>query len=457
MKLEKTKKYWFYILPHVYYAKKGLIAILLNTKNSSSIHISDKKFINLLETMHKKTNLGVALLNKNQLKDEQIMDFVKECVEKEICKVLEVNDNNQTPIQLMPILNLQRDVDKLRKDKSRSLGEDVRRYISDVTVILNDNCKQNCKYCKKYNSQHFCCISNKQTEVLKIENFINFSNQLMSVPIRRFVITGGNIFEYPFLKELIEFLDTKQINPCIGFHYLNFDLTKLEFVQNIKTEIFINFPLNQSKLELCFEHMKIENTQFVFFVKNEEENICVETILGQTKISNYKVVPFYTGNNYSFFEDYVFLGKTDLLDYNFEQRIIFANQKMNTNFFGSLYIYPNGDIKANPNTKKLGNIERTPLIKLAEKELTINSAWRKIRKTEPCNSCIYQFLCPSTSNYEIAFGKYNLCHYNPYIAKWQGEEGYVPVEDCGTYTKEKGFVVNKRKVSKLNKEIWGEE
>ena len=48
------------------------------------------------------------------------------------------------------------------------------------------------------------------------------------------------------------------------------------------------------------------------------------------------------------------------------------------------------------------------------------------------------------------------CTYNPYIAKWQGEEGYVPVEECGTYTWETGFVVNHKRVAELNKQLWGE-
>jgi hypothetical protein len=48
------------------------------------------------------------------------------------------------------------------------------------------------------------------------------------------------------------------------------------------------------------------------------------------------------------------------------------------------------------------------------------------------------------------------CTYNPYIAKWQGEEGYVPVEECGTYTRETGFVVNPQRVEELNSLIWKE-
>jgi hypothetical protein len=47
------------------------------------------------------------------------------------------------------------------------------------------------------------------------------------------------------------------------------------------------------------------------------------------------------------------------------------------------------------------------------------------------------------------------CTYNPYIAKWEGEEGYVSVEECGTYSKSKGFVVDEKKIEALNMELWG--
>lgn len=37
-------------------------------------------------------------------------------------------------------------------------------------------------------------------------------------------------------------------------------------------------------------------------------------------------------------------------------------------------------------------------------------SWFNIRNQPPCNSCIYQWLCPPPSNYEIAIGRPNLCH-----------------------------------------------
>jgi len=42
------------------------------------------------------------------------------------------------------------------------------------------------------------------------------------------------------------------------------------------------------------------------------------------------------------------------------------------------------------------------------------------------------------------------CIYNPYIAKWSGEEGYIPVKECGSYSKETGFIPDIEKITEIN-------
>ena len=50
-----------------------------------------------------------------------------------------------------------------------------------------------------------------------------------------------------------------------------------------------------------------------------------------------------------------------------------------------------------------------------------------------CKDCEYRYMCVD-SRYPIEIGdnqwKFNSeCHYNPYIAKWKGEEDYITVEE----------------------------
>jgi radical SAM protein with 4Fe4S-binding SPASM domain len=89
--------------------------------------------------------------------------------------------------------------------------------------------------------------------------------------------------------------------------------------------------------------------------------------------------------------------------------------------------------------------------------------WWHIKKDDidVCKDCEFRHMCTDCRAFikdpENIYSQPAKCTYNPYICKWEGEEGYVPVEECGTYTRETGFVPDKKKIEKLNREIWGDE
>jgi pseudo-rSAM protein len=70
---------------------------------------------------------------------------------------------------------------------------------------------------------------------------------------------------------------------------------------------------------------------------------------------------------------------------------------------------PDNQVYANVNMESLGTIHDT-IYSLIYKELTEGKSWLRIRDQKPCADCIYQWLCPAPSNYEIVLGKYNLCN-----------------------------------------------
>jgi len=71
---------------------------------------------------------------------------------------------------------------------------------------------------------------------------------------------------------------------------------------------------------------------------------------------------------------------------------------------------PNGDAYANIHYTALGNIYTDNISEIIHNELEKGKSWFCIRNQAPCNNCIYQWLCPSPSDYEIAIGRPNLCH-----------------------------------------------
>jgi len=120
-----------------------------------------------------------------------------------------------------------------------------------------------------------------------------------------------------------------------------------------------------------------------------------------------------------------------------------------------------GNIKNCPScTQSFGNIKDTTL-KQALEHPDFKKFWSITKdQIDVCKDCEFRYMCTDCRVYikdpVNIYSQPSKCTYNPYIAKWQGEEGYVPVEECGTYSRETGFVINHKRVAELNAQIWGE-
>lgn len=74
-----------------------------------------------------------------------------------------------------------------------------------------------------------------------------------------------------------------------------------------------------------------------------------------------------------------------------------------------------------------------------------------------CKDCEYRYICTDCRHFikdkKNIYSQPSKCGYNPYIAKWSDEEGYVPVEDCGTYSSETGFVPDRQRIEAINRQL----
>ena len=76
-------------------------------------------------------------------------------------------------------------------------------------------------------------------------------------------------------------------------------------------------------------------------------------------------------------------------------------------------------------------------------------------QVDVCRHCEFRRICPDcrvfTRQPERPTAHPARCTYNPYIARWQGQPGYVPVEQCGTFTPE-GFVPDAERIDRVLRE-----
>ena len=137
-------------------------------------------------------------------------------------------------------------------------------------------------------------------------------------------------------------------------------------------------------------------------------------------------------------------------------------QHHNTCLNRKVCIDANGDIKNCPAMKKsYGNIRDTTLKEAIEKP-GFKDCWTICKdQIDVCKDCEFRYMCTDCRAFikdpANPYSQPAKCTYNPYICLWEGQAGYVPVEECGTYSRETGFVPDRENIARLNKQIWNEE
>jgi pseudo-rSAM protein len=205
-----------------------------------------------------------------------------------------------------------------------------------------------------------------------------------------------------------EIVNVKIEENTLFFYPQKLGNTRVIIMDSVQREIFsCKVEVVQGKTE-----MRIDSLSFNIEITDSSLEDCKETeqIIEQYQIEKYQLNPVYTGDNIGFFEENVFLTKEDILFTSMSIKDIFSKQAINMHDFGKINIMPNGDVYANLNHPLLGNIYANNIHEILHKEVEEGKSWLRVRNQVPCNTCIYQWICPSPSDYEIAIGYPNLCH-----------------------------------------------
>lgn len=142
----ENKKYRFYVYPHVYFYYMQEKMLLYNTHNGLYIESNDKECIQLIKEIYDPQNLGAILVSKVHLSCSKIID---EIILKSMGRLVELQKQVEKPVNLLPILNVQRDVEKLILQNSNLLRHNIISYLSELDIFINQKCTQSCSHCKK--------------------------------------------------------------------------------------------------------------------------------------------------------------------------------------------------------------------------------------------------------------------------------------------------------------------
>ncbi len=212
-------------------------------------------------------------------------------------------------------------------------------------------------------------------------------------------------------------------------------------------------------IDIFTPYLKI-NPKEVSFKKNCQKYLRINNIIFHSSPFN-KRVKFFNGLTTIIFvkqtiSDQNCCGNISSSFFAINKQLFTESHHHNTCLNRKVCIDVNGEIKNCPSmNKSFGNIRNTTLAEAIEKPGFKDLWFINKDKVDVCKDCEFRHMCTDCRAFikdpENIYSQPSKCPYNPYIAKWQREEGYVSVEECGAYKREKGFVVNKRKVNKLNK------
>ena len=389
-------KYWFVLKPSVFVWKKGKECLFYDSSTfiGESVNPEDPETEKFIEQIIDFDNLYCIQFTFAGTDKDCLNALVDRLVYLKMARLVIQNEENRKPIQLPPLLNLQSQIQRLQSSNvtDRTVGEEVMNNLQSICFDFSEstNAPTTGKLLPFLKSLE---LSNIEITIRGysplLETDCIFWKQLQCMSHIRFIFD----------------LDSSISEKIMGLNTYSFNSCKYDLIIRPENDIH----LIEKIIDNVPKGVKL-NYNFQVFTKEDLE--FAEKWVNRLQISDYKITPCYNGNNLDFFADYVYIGKNDIMESCQTKQNIFAHQALNTNDFGKLTVNSEGKVYANIHHKPLGSID-DDIRYLVYKEMLEGTSWRRVRSLEPCSDCVYQWLCPSPSNYEIEIGKPNLCNIKP--------------------------------------------
>ncbi len=402
--------YYFFLYPFVHISvNQGVF--LYNTLNNQYIEDQNYEVIELVKKILDSESKCVRI-GRNYCNKEFIKTFIEKIRNLYAGDLIEATQEKNPPMQLIEDLKVHKNNIAVNKE---DIGIDILDYLNKCLIYINSDCNINCTNCDKMYKQFTFCKRNKNNNYIKFNILKDIINTLLVIDVQEIYISGGDLFAYPFIDELITYIkeNRKDITFIINQkHITKYTETVIkEKMTGLSIKLLIDdldfFIYNNSYIQLLLEKL---NVSYQFTIESEKEICKLEIIAENIPEDAIEIVPFFNKNLY-FFKNLVYITKEALFEENHSLNSILTNKVINSNFFGSLIIDSDLKVYSSFNKPWLGEIGKNSFQELIYKEISNILTWKLTREHLPvCKNCNYCFLCPAPSNYEIALNKSNLCH-----------------------------------------------
>ena len=392
------KTYWFTLYPHCFLWVKETEGLIYNTKNHSQIKFSNQgKVGSIAMQLTLLENLYCVKLTQEQVEHEDVNLWLHEVQNKDCGVLVEENGTNQRPLSLPLVLKVQDEVDYYRWEHKQGIDGNVLDNLHKLVFYFNGSHRGNDSFSKQFLFPiALCNVSLQHKDILRFVQNALLSNFLSEI------VLVGDPFGYKDFSGLCERLqEICPVQVCCTQADATASLKQAEeLAEKVELDIVVT-DFNQIEILPRKASITIAITSEVDY----EKAVAYEEKGLFRKIT---FVPVYTGTNLTFFEKLLYINEDNILESHLSKRDIFVRQKVNIYDFGKLTIMPDGQVYSNLSVPAIGHIMESPHT-IVYRELIEGHSWLQVRNMEPCCNCIYQWICPSPSNYEKVLDKVNLC------------------------------------------------
>ena len=393
--------------------KKKQTFLFYNTISGQHFKICPQEYLSgIMEKLQDMDNGYCVEITETELNLQETTKFVQLLRENFCGDLIDHDLTKMKPFSLYPVLSVMKNRERLKSNPDLSVGEKIMGYLHALTIQITGICDLKCKSCPENYLQTISCSSSGSE--LEHECINKILEQVSGCGLGFINLVGGDIFRYTNWKKLMFLLQQYpyRYDWYTDYRHLLVNETKLQEIKSLDSIIKVIIPdgFEQNILQKALIMLSDMDFELIFQITSEEQYSEAESFCENYQIENFTFQPVYSISNPDFFKDFIFMDEDSIVASPVSKQTIFANMTLNTIDFGKLIILSNGDIHANLNFPKLGNIKTNSIREMIYSELEQGGSWFRIRNQKPCSECIYQWLCPPLSNYEIAIGKSNLCH-----------------------------------------------
>lgn len=406
------KRYWLYLEPYVFVFEGRQGVIIYNTLSASVVSVDSDVVLPFVYDLNLADNGYCIEVSEEEVQEESMASFIKELREEFSGDLVPVKEAGKKPFILKPVMNLVYDPDKFEKNLGKSLDENLLHYLHEVTLYLDSECKNDCLYCQQCYKQFAFCTKREHENktILPVDDYVKLIEVLKLIGLRTINLIVNDFSKYSLFWRIIDLLSNLEFSINVFTHCLNINDEVLAWGVKQKTIHIVLLADSKISEEIVSD---ISSHSFPFLWKfpvSSSEDCLIVNQLKEKYGIDVESVPFFNGDNEEFFSENVYTGVEDLFTTPMSKKEIFTRQALNINLFGKLFIMPDGEVYSSMASSSLGNLREDSLNDLIFREFSTKKGWLLKRDKEPCLNCVYRYLCPSPSNYELVMGRLNLCH-----------------------------------------------